>query len=216
MVMMRWFHAMMPKEERYFGFFVRHSRTILAGAEALQAMLREDAVSTYLPTIIDREHDADAITREVMITLRRTFITPFDRGDIKDLITSMDDAIDQIQQTGKVIGIFGIHSFEPEMRSMADRIVQCAGLIVEAVPLLSALHTKAGRLRELCDRIRQVEGQADDIHDAGLQRLYEVSSSTSNPTVFLTGQEVYKHLESAVDCFDDIANVIDGLVVEHT
>jgi uncharacterized protein Yka (UPF0111/DUF47 family) len=143
-------------------------------------------------------------------------ITPFDRGDIKDLITSMDDAIDQIQQTAKVIGIFGIHSFEPEMRSMADRIVQCAGLIVEAVPLLSALHTKAGRLRELCDRIRQVEGQADDIHDAGLQRLYEVSSSTSNPTVFLTGQEVYKHLESAVDCFDDIANVIDGLVVEHT
>ena len=152
--MMQWFYALMPREERYFEFFVRHSRTILAGAEALQAMLRDGAVSTYLPTIIDREHEADAITREVMITLRRTFIAPFDRGDIKDLITSMDDAIDQIQQTAKVIELFGVHSFEPEMRSMADQIVQCAGLLVEAVPLLSALHTQAGRLRELCDQIR--------------------------------------------------------------
>ena len=65
-------------------------------------------------------------------------------------------------------------------------------------------------------RSEQIEGQADDTHDAGLHRLYEVSSSNSNPTAFLVGKEVYKHLESAVDCFDDVANVIDGLVVEHT
>src|SRR5215213_2221493 len=194
--MLGWFQALMPKEAKFFDLFERHAQTLVAGAHHLRAVLDGGpSLSENCARVSAEEEAADAITRDVMMAVRRTFITPFDRGDIQDLVTSMDDAIDQIQQAAKVIGIFGIHSFEPEMRSMADRIVQCAGLIVEAVPLLCALHTKADRLRELCDRIRQVEGQADDIHDAGLQRLYEVSSSTSNPTVFLTGQEVYKHLE---------------------
>src|SRR5215203_5521189 len=156
MVMMRWFYAMMPKEERYFGFFVRHSRTILAGAEALQAMLREDAVSTYLPTIIDREHDADAITREVMITLRRTFITPFDRGDIKDLITSMDDAIDQMQKTTKTIRLFKVTAFEPEMVQMAEQIVQAAQVVQQAIPLLRAISSNAAQIGSLTEQVGRI------------------------------------------------------------
>ena len=85
---------------------------------------------------MDRENDADAITREVLLAVRRTFITPFDRGDIKDLITAMDDAIDQMQKTAKTILLFKVTEFEPEMARMAERIVQAAQLVQQAIPLL--------------------------------------------------------------------------------
>jgi uncharacterized protein Yka (UPF0111/DUF47 family) len=98
--MMRWFHALMPKEERFFDLFARHSQAVLAGAHALRAMLEGGpAVQRNYQIVMDREHDADDVTREVLIAVRRTFITPFDRGNIRDLITSMDNSIDQMQKT---------------------------------------------------------------------------------------------------------------------
>src|SRR5947208_14962290 len=101
-VMLRWFHALMPKEERFFDLFASHSKTVVAGAEALRALLDGgEAVPTHYRTVMDREHDADVITRDVLIAVRRTFITPFDRGDIKDLITSMDHCIDQMPKPDK-------------------------------------------------------------------------------------------------------------------
>ena len=109
--MLRWFHALLPREERFFDLFARHSDTVVAGAKALRAMLDGgDAVVVHYKTVMDREHDADNITREVLIAVRRSFITPFDRGDIKDLITSMDNAIDQMQKTAKTIMLFEQHS----------------------------------------------------------------------------------------------------------
>ena len=88
---MRWFRALMPREERFFDLFARHSDVVVAGAKALRDMLDGgDAVARNYKTVMDREHDADNITREVLIAVRRTFITPFDRGDVKDLITLGD------------------------------------------------------------------------------------------------------------------------------
>ena len=95
---------MMPKEERFFDLFARHSQAVLAGAEALRAMLEGGAaVPRNYQIVMDREQDADDVTREVLIAVRRTFITPFDRGNIRDLITSMDNTIDQMQKTAKGI-----------------------------------------------------------------------------------------------------------------
>src|SRR4030095_1097933 len=102
--MLRWFHALMPKEERFFELFARHSDAVLAGAHALRAMMEGgEAVSTNCKAVMDREHDADNATREVLIAVRRTFITPFDRGSIRDLITAMDNTIDQMQKTAKTV-----------------------------------------------------------------------------------------------------------------
>src|SRR5512140_3796245 len=102
--MLKWFHALMPKEHRFFDLFAKHSETIVEGADALRAMLEGgEATGQHFKTVMDREHDADVVTREVLIAVRRSFITPFDRGAIRDLITSMDDAIDQMQKTAKVI-----------------------------------------------------------------------------------------------------------------
>src|ERR1700758_5497420 len=100
--MLGWFQALLPRDERFFELFARHAQTIVAGADALRRMLEGgDAVSGCCQAVIAREREADQITREVMIAARRTFITPFDRGDIKDLITSMDDTIDQMQTVVK-------------------------------------------------------------------------------------------------------------------
>ena len=100
---------------------------VVAGAKALRDMLDGgDAVARNYKTVMDREHDADNITREVLIAVRRTFITPFDRGDVKDLITSMDNTIDQMQKTAKTIMLFDQRSFTEQQKEMADAIVTSA------------------------------------------------------------------------------------------
>ena len=213
--MLRWFYALMPKEERFFDLFASHSKTVVAGAEALRALLDGgEAVPTHYRTVMDREHDADVITRDVLIAVRRTFITPFDRGDIKDLITSMDNAIDQMQKTAKAVMLFNIRSFTPQMKEMGDAIVKCAVLVEEAVPLLRSISKEAGRISSLTEQITQIEGRADDLHDLGLRELFEAQGPT-NPMAFITGNEVYDHLEKVVDRFDDVANEIHGIVLEN-
>src|SRR5215204_1970499 len=135
--MLDWFRALMPKEDRFFGLFEQHATLVVAGAESLCAALEGGpALHQHVQTVMDRENEADAITREVLLAVRRTFITPFDRGDIKDLITAMDDAIDQMQKTAKTILLFKVTEFEPEMVRMAERIVQAAQLVQQAIPLL--------------------------------------------------------------------------------
>ena len=126
--MARWLQALLPREDRFFALFAAHSRAILAGVTELRSLLDGgEEVLRHCKAIIEHEAAADAITRDVLQSVRRTFITPFDRADIQDLITAMDDAIDEMQQTAKAITLFEFRSFEPEMRSMADAILECAG-----------------------------------------------------------------------------------------
>src|SRR5215475_11627785 len=213
--MLRWFHALMPKEERFFDLFARHSDAVLAGAQALRSMLDGGAaVQANYQTVMDREHDADDVTREVLIAVRRTFITPFDRGNIRDLIASMDNSIDQMQKTAKSVMLFDLNEFTPQMREMADTIVKCAKLVREAVPLLHSISSEAVRISDLTAQISALEGRADELHDIGLRELYEAKSK-SDPMGFFVGNEVYDHLEKVVDRFDDVANVMHGIVIEH-
>src|SRR5215213_11234376 len=118
--MLDWFRALMPKEDHFFGLFEQHAALVVAGAESLRAALESGPnLPQHLQAVVERENEADAITREVLLAVRRTFITPFDRSDIKDLITSLDDAIDQMQKTAKTITLFGVEAFEPEMKELA-------------------------------------------------------------------------------------------------
>jgi predicted phosphate transport protein (TIGR00153 family) len=213
--MMRWFHALMPKEEKFFDLFARHSKAVLAGAEALRAMLEGgEAIKRNYQIVMDREQDADDVTREVLIAVRRTFITPFDRGNIRDLITSMDNAIDQMQKTAKSIKLFEVTEFTPEMKEMADAIVKCAQLVQEGVQLLRSISSEAIHISALTEHISQLEGHADELHDVGLTTLYKAHVNSS-PMAFFVGNEVYDHLEKVVDRFDDVANIMHGIVIEH-
>ena len=102
--MLSWFQALMPKEAKFFDLYERHAQTLVAGSRALRSVLDGGPdIAANCALVSARENEADAVTREVMLAVRRTFITPFDRGDIQDLIASMDDAIDQMQQTTKAI-----------------------------------------------------------------------------------------------------------------
>ena len=213
--MLRWFHALMPKEERFFDLFARHSRAVLAGGEALRAMLEGgSAIQRNYQIVMDREQDADDVTREVLIAVRRTFITPFDRGNIRDLITSMDNAIDQMQKTAKGVILFDVTEFTPQMKEMADVIVKCAQLQKEAVPLLRSLSSEAAHISDLTAQISALEGRADELHDIGLKALY-LEKGKVDPMAFFVGNEVYDHLEKVVDRFDDVANELHGIVIEH-
>ncbi|MEX1083175.1 MAG: DUF47 domain-containing protein [Xanthobacteraceae bacterium] len=214
--MLRWFHALMPKEERFFDLFAQHSRAVVAGAVALRAMLDGgDAIKPNYQIVMDREHDADNATREVLIAVRRSFITPFDRGNIRDLITSMDNAIDQMQKTAKTVELFEFTGFTPQMKDMGDTIVECAELVQEAVPLLRSISPQAGRISSITEQISALEGRADEMHDVGLRDLYRANAANGNALTFFVGAEVYDHLEKTVDRFDDVANVMHGIVIEH-
>jgi predicted phosphate transport protein (TIGR00153 family) len=214
--MLRWFHRLMPKEERFFELFAQHSHAVVAGAVALRAMLEGgDAISRNYQTVMDREQDADNVTREVLIAVRRTFITPFDRGNIRDLITSMDNSIDQMQKTAKSVRLFDVTTFTPEMKDMADVIVKCAELVQEGVPLLKSIGAEAGHISDLTAQISALEGKTDEMHDKGLYDLYRTSATGGNALAFFVGNEVYDHLEKVVDRFDDVANVMHGIVIEH-
>ena len=213
--MLQWFQRLMPRQELFFPLFERHAGVMVAGARALREMLTGGGdLSRHCRAVMAQEQKADDITREVMLGIRTSFITPFDRADIKNLITSMDDAIDQMQQTAKAIVLFEMTSFEPEMQAMADAIVECAELVQRAVPLLSNIGTNAASLNEICLQITRIEGRADDIHDAGLKRLYQ-KAKAGDPMEFVRGNEIYDHLEESVDRFDDVANEIQGIVIEH-
>jgi uncharacterized protein len=213
--MLRWFHALMPREDKFFDLFARHSVAVVAGAVALRAMLDGgDTISRYSKEVMDREHDADDATREVLIAVRRTFITPIDRGAIRDLITSMDNSIDQMQKTAKAINIFDVHTFTPPMREMGDIIVKSAKLVSEAVPLLRSISAEAGRISAFTEQISQLEGRADELHDLGLRELYK-DHGRNDPMAFIVGNEIYDHLEKVVDRFDDVGNELHGIVTEH-
>ena len=209
-----WFHRLMPAQGRFFDQFEAHAQTLVGGAESLARLLHGDgAIPELIEEIVRREHEADDITRDVLQDVRRVFVTPFDRSAITDLIGAMDDAIDQMNQTGAVIGLYGVTSFESEMRDMSGIIVEAARIVAEAMPLLRSLHANAARLHDLTGRLIQIEGHADHIHDQGLRALFKVCKD--DPMTFITRKEIYSHLERVVDKFEDVANEIQGLVIDH-
>jgi predicted phosphate transport protein (TIGR00153 family) len=213
--MLRWFRAFLPKEERFFDLFARHARTVEQGALALQGMLQggEETVA-YCQRVHQFENEADNITREVLTAVRRTFITPFDRGDIKNLITAMDDAIDQMEQTAKAVVLFEVKSFEPQMREMGGLLVECASLVGRALPLMQSIGQNVSMLTAITEELTRLEGRVDDLQDIGLKELF-LKHRNANTMDYIVGAEIYDHLEKVADRFDDVANEINSIVIEQ-
>ena len=172
-------------------------------------------MAEQVSVIFHHEDAADQVARQTLQAVRQTFITPFDRGDIKELATLLDDAIDQMQKTAKAITLYEVTSFEPQMVEMAEVIVMAAELTVQAMPLLSALRKNATRLNTLTEEITKVEEQADQIYDRGIKALFLASRKGKDPMGFLVGYEIYDHLEKVVDRFEDVANRVNGIVIEN-
>ena len=213
--MFGWFQRLLPKTGNFFELFEAHAATVLAGAEATARLLGDGgATQEHVREIMEREHDADDITREVLQSVRKTFLTPFDRGAITALIGSLDDTIDEMQAAAAAIDLYEITDFAPEMHDMAAIIVDAARLAAEAMPLLREVSRNGDRLHELTERLIRIEGHADDIHAAGLKRSLQRYGGTDTLR-FVVEREIYKHLERIVDAFEDVADQIDGIVIDH-
>jgi predicted phosphate transport protein (TIGR00153 family) len=213
--MLQWFQRLLPRQNVFFPAFERHAAVMIKAAVALREMVAGgDQLRPRFQEILDLEHEADAIAREVLLGLRISFITPFDRADIQSLITSMDDSVDQCKATAKAIMLFEMTTFEPDMRKMTDAIVECSELAQRAVAMLSDVAKNASELNEICLQITHIEGDADDAYDRGLELLYQKVKG-GDALDFIRGSEIYKHLEDTVDSLDDVADEIQGIVIEH-
>ena len=213
--MLRAFQRLMPKEERFFDLFARHAETIVDGADAMVRMFsRETPIAESCKAIGAHENRADDVTREVLLAVRRSFITPFDRSAITGLISSMDDAVDEMWQTAKAITLYEVTEFEPQMSEIASLAAEAARLVAKAVPLLRNIGKNAAQLHELTEQIVHLEGRADDLHEKGLKTLFQ-TNATTKPMAFFVGREVYSHLERVLDRLEDVADEIQGIVIDH-
>jgi uncharacterized protein Yka (UPF0111/DUF47 family)/ADP-ribose pyrophosphatase YjhB (NUDIX family) len=214
--MFAWFQRLLPKTGGFFELFEAHAVSIMGAAGAMSRLLDGGpAMRDHIREIHEREHDADNIIREVLTTVRRTFLTPFDRGAITSLIGAMDDAIDEMQAAAAAIDLYELDSFEQEMRDMAAIIVDAARLTAEAMPLLRDVGRNGARLHELTGRLVRMEGHADDIHATGLKKAFQ-RYGEGDTLKFIVAREIYKHLELITDSFEDVANEIDGIVIDHS
>jgi uncharacterized protein len=216
--MLGWFQAIMPKEGRFFDLFEQHARIVVAGAESLRDLLKGgEQVEQYRERIFALENDADEVARQVLTAVRRTFITPFDRTDIQDLIGSLDDAIDQMNKTAKTITLFEVRSFEPQMQEMGEMSLQASKLVLEAMPLLRSIGKNAGQLNALTEQIVRIEERSDQLHDDGRKALFITNrdANAGNTMNFTIGTEIYDHLEKVVDRLEDVANEVSALVIDH-
>jgi predicted phosphate transport protein (TIGR00153 family) len=212
--MFGWFQRLLPRTGDFFGMFEAHAVTLVGAAKALTKLVDGGtAHKEHIGEIHRFEHQADDIIREVLTTVRKTFLTPFDRGAITSLIAAMDDAIDEMQDTARAIDLYDLDTFTPEMKQMVAMIAQAAALTAEAVPLLRDITRNGARIHEITEKVVSLESEADVVHAAGLKKAFQQHSGA--PMQFMVARETYKHLERITDAFEDVANEIDGIVIDH-
>ena len=213
--MFQWFQRLLPQKGDFFRLFEAHAATLVAAAQALQELATDGASTAEVLRIIqDREHEADDLIRRVLTEVRKTFLTPFDRGAITSLIGSMDDAIDEMLAAARAMDLYQLRELLPEMKEIVAVIAEAAAVTAEAVPLLRNITANGTTLHKLTARLVSLEGTADDIHAAGLRRAFQ--SARADPLQFAVTREVFKNLERVADAFEDVANEIDGIVIDYS
>ena len=206
---------LLPRDTVFYDLFEGMSGHGIKAARHVQQLAQNfPDITVSIGRIREEEHAADQLAHQTLERLDRTFITPFDRGDIKNLITSMDDAIDQMQQTAKAVVLFEVRSFEPPMREMGTLLVECANLDDRALPLLQSIGDNVSMLTAITEEVTKLEGRVDDLHDIGLKELF-LKHRDDNTMDFIVGAEIYDHLEKVADRFDDVANEINSIVIEQ-
>ena len=191
----------------------------MQAAEALHGLLKGgDTIEHYCKIIFEREAEADEITRQVLTAVRRTFITPFDRTDIQDLVNALDDSIDQMNKTAKTITLFEVKSFQPQMqrdgRDHRRGGEARAGGRCRCSPISAS---NADKLNELTEKIIRIEERADQLYDKGRKALLprECKGRRAIAMNFIIQADLYDHLEKVVDRFEDVSNEINALVTDH-
>ena len=200
---------LIPREARFFDDFVAMAEQIRLGATMLEEMLApEKPIWDKADQIKEVEHKCDFLTHEIIQRLHRTFVTPLDREDIHTLARSLDDVMDAIDASASVVRLYSIGKVRPDARELARIIKASADQMVIA---LGALERRKG-VAEPAVEINRLENEADRIHQAAVRLLFQ---EERDPIEIMKWKEILDFLEDATDRCEDVANVVEGVVVKH-
>jgi uncharacterized protein Yka (UPF0111/DUF47 family) len=207
--MLRWF---LPREEDFFGLFERHAALTVEGAQEMRRLVQGDQdIQALAARIKVLEHETDVITHTCVERLHKTFVTPLDRDDIHQLITRMDDIMDYIESASAAVMLYELTDMTPPARALADVLVRSTEAVAVAVAGLNNLK-RADAILNACIEVNRLENEGDEILRSALADLFR---GAKDPLLVLKWKEVYEALENATDRCEDVANVIEGLVLEH-
>jgi predicted phosphate transport protein (TIGR00153 family) len=200
---------LIPREARFFDDFVAMAEQISLAATMLEEMLApEKPIWDKADQIKEVEHKCDFLTHEIIQRLHRTFVTPLDREDIHTLARSLDDVMDAIDASASVVRLYSIERVRPDARELARIIKASADEMVKA---LKALERRKG-VAEPAVEINRLENEADRVHEAAVRRLFQ---DERDPIEIMKWKEIIDFLEDATDRCEDVANVVEGVVVKH-
>jgi hypothetical protein len=204
---------LLPKDTVFYDLFERLARHAVNSAEHLRTMARNfPDVAEELQRIRDEEHEADELAHTALERLDRTFITPFDREDIHELVGGLDDIIDHVDALAKRIPLYHVKSIEPAFLEQLDVLIRAAASVSDAVHRLRKAR-KLSELKEKLIEIHHMESTGDDNHHAALSKLY--SNGSQDPLHVMKWKEFYDMIEDAIDGCEDVGNTLERIVLKN-
>jgi predicted phosphate transport protein (TIGR00153 family) len=200
---------LIPREERFYDDFNAMAEQIKHGADLLDSMIAPDKpLWDKADEIKEVEHKCDFLTHEIIQRLNRTFVTPLDREDIHELARSLDDVMDAIDASASIVRLYHIESVRPGARELTRLVRDSA---VQVVCAIKALEKRKG-VAECAVEINRLENEADRAHQAAVSALFK---DEKDAIVIMKWKEILDFLEEATDRCEDVANVLEGVVVKH-
>jgi len=200
---------LLPREEKFYTDFLALADELKRGARLLEEMLApERPVWDKADEIKAVEHKCDFLTHEIIQRLNRTFVTPLDREDIHALARSLDDVMDAIDASAALVRLYRLESVRVGARELARTITMSA----EQVHLALEAMEKHNSLTTHAVEINRLENEADRIHQQAVSRLFD---DERDPIVVMKWKEALDFLEDATDRCEDVANVLEGVMVKH-
>lgn len=211
------FGRLVPKEVRYFDYFDAHAEQIVRGGEALvgliNAMLDAPEKAESFASAIDTcEREADRITHDTEAMLHRSFITPFDRDEIHQLINNMDNILDQIQDVAESVFLYDVHQLTPATRTLAELSLACCKGVNSAVTLLRSMNNAPSILKH-CHQIDESEAQADIVLREAMSKLFREEQDIRQ---LIKLKVIYEQLEAVTDRCKDVSTTVEGIVLENS
>ena len=208
--MLRW---MFPRQPVFQEHFEKAVGVVLAGANAFHALVSDYRdVDLKVRQIRSLEHDGDRVTHETIDLLNKSFITPIDREDIHELISKLDDVLDLIDAAANRMVLYRVGATTPELVAIAAQLVKPVEAMKAALGLLHSMKN-ARRVLDICVEIKRLEEEADSLHRIAIVNLFE---KERDPIQVLKLKEIYEILEHASDRCEDVANVIEGIVIKNS
>lgn len=204
---------LLPKKTEFFGLFSKHAALCVEGAGLLRDLLRDPShAEAGYQRVHEVEHQADRICQETMEMLHSSFITPIDRSDIHLLSSRIDDIMDHIEATAQRIWMYEIEQPTPEMLEMSENVVRATDAMKAAVDGLGG-GVPAERMRALCVNVKTVEKENDRVLRRATARLFK---EELDARALIKWKEIYEDVEGAIDRCEDVANVVEGVVLENS